>query len=176
VKDFPQTCTPKPVIKVKTAQKDCTAAGVPPFPDSQDCLEDVAGTGNKTWALGYASALHDCAVLTNGTLTKTSAKGRLSDCGDAANTAGAGALAVKFKAGKGAASMKWANGKTTKFSASVTSPGRGGCLRGSTEYDLSGKVTADSTGSIRVGDAFSVSVCATTAGSLSFVPATFLKF
>ena len=74
VTDFPQTCTPKPVIKLTVAQKDYTTAGVPPFPESQDCLEDVGGTGSKTWTLSYPNAGHGCAVLTSGTLTTTSVK------------------------------------------------------------------------------------------------------
>ncbi len=61
---------------------------------------------------------------------------------------------------------------SVSFSGSVTSPGRGSCPAGSTEYDASEVVTAV-TGSaaslLKVGDSVSGTACRTAAGALTVV-------
>jgi hypothetical protein len=61
---------------------------------------------------------------------------------------------------------------SVSFSGSVTTPGRGACPLGSTEYDASDVVTSV-TGSaaylLHVGDSVSGTACRTTAGALTVV-------
>jgi hypothetical protein len=70
------------------------------------------------------------------------------------------------------------NGKhkgSVSFSGSVTSPGRGACPVGSTEYDASDVVTAV-TGAgakiVQIGDVITARVCVTSSGALTLVKHT----
>jgi len=61
---------------------------------------------------------------------------------------------------------------TTTFSATVTSPGQGACSAGSTEYDATGTVTADTSGKVTVGGAVSGQACVSGTGKVSLVKHT----
>jgi hypothetical protein len=67
------------------------------------------------------------------------------------------------------------SGATTTVSLTVTSPGKGKCAAGSTEYDATGKVTAASTkgtGIPAVGQKTAAKTCVSAAGKITLVPAT----
>jgi hypothetical protein len=70
--------------------------------------------------------------------------------------------------------ITWKSSKatTTIGDTSTSSPGQGGCKKGSTEYDFTGEVTAASasgTGIPAVGDTVSARACVTSKGALSLV-------
>jgi hypothetical protein len=73
--------------------------------------------------------------------------------------------------------ITWKSSKatTTIGDTSTSSPGQGGCKKGSTEYDFSGKVTAASTSGVgipAVGDSVSARACVASNGKLSLVKGT----
>jgi len=69
--------------------------------------------------------------------------------------------------------ITWKSHKgTTTFSATVTSPGQGACSAGSTEYDATGTVTADTSGKVTVGGAVSGRGCVSGSGKVSLVKHT----
>ena len=71
--------------------------------------------------------------------------------------------------------IKWVNGKTTTVKLTVTQGSAANCAVGDTEYDAVGKVTADTTGSVKIGGKVSAHVCVSPTGALSLVPGTAAK-
>ncbi len=106
----------------------------------------------------------DSGTVTISKCTPSGGKGYKSASGTAATLATGG-------------NITWKSSKatTTVGDASVTSPGQGGCKKGSTEYDFTGKVTAASTsgtGIPAVNDTVSARACVTSKGALSLVKGT----
>jgi hypothetical protein len=67
--------------------------------------------------------------------------------------------------------ITWANGQTTTVTLSVKQAGTA-CPAGSTEYQATGKVTKDTTGSAAVGSKAKALACASATGAISLVPGT----
>ncbi len=65
---------------------------------------------------------------------------------------------------------------TTTYTATAESPGRGACLAGRTEYDVTGSVTADASGLVTVGDAVTYSVCVNSNGVVNLIKRTTASF
>ncbi len=61
---------------------------------------------------------------------------------------------------------------TTTISVTVTSPPTSACKTGSTEYDASGTVTADTSGKVAVTSAVSGKACVDSSGNVSLVKHT----
>ena len=74
--------------------------------------------------------------------------------------------------------LTWAKSKaTTTDTVTSTSPGQGACTSGHTEYDVTGSVTADSSGYVTVGDAVVYRVCVNdTSGVVKLVKGTTATF
>ncbi len=84
----------------------------------------------------------------------------LTNCSGASHTGGSGTLPLSNPS-----TIAWANGKTTTvspFSQTLASPDESekySCPAGTTEYNLSGTVSADTTGVIPVGSTLSAEIC-----------------
>jgi hypothetical protein len=109
----------------------------------------------------------DSGTVTIGKCTPSGGKGYKTASGTAATLATGG-------------NITWKSSKatTTVGDAGVTSPGQGGCKKGSTEYDFTGKVTAASTSGVgipAVGDTVSARACVSSKGALSLVKGTSME-
>jgi hypothetical protein len=106
-----------------------------------------------------------CKTLT-GTITgNVTLKGCTGNTGKASKPLPATALAS-------GGTITWKNGKTTTVTLTVTSGSGAKCAVGDSEYDATGKVTADTTGSAKVKGKATADVCVTPAGAVSLVPGT----
>ena len=68
--------------------------------------------------------------------------------------------------------ITWKNSKTTTVKLTVAQGDASKCAVGSSEYDATGKTTADTTGSAKVGGKVKASVCVSAAGAVTLVPGT----
>jgi hypothetical protein len=68
--------------------------------------------------------------------------------------------------------ITWKNGKTTTVTLTVKSGSGAKCAVGDSEYDATGKVTADTTGSAKKKGKAVADVCVSPAGAVSLVPGT----
>jgi hypothetical protein len=106
----------------------------------------------------------DSGNVTIGKCTPSGGKGYKTASGAAVSLATGGTI-----------TWKSSKATTTIGDTSTSSPGQGGCKKGSTEYDFSGQVTAASTSGVgipAVGDAVSARACVTSKGGLSLVKGT----
>jgi hypothetical protein len=71
--------------------------------------------------------------------------------------------------------IKWVNGKTTTVKLSVKQGPGGACPATSKEYIASGKVTADTTKSAKVGGPATAKVCVAASGAITLEPGTKAK-
>lgn len=103
---------------------------------------------------GQATAAGTGAVCT--TLTGTLPRAKLFSCTDAAGTGGSGHFRFQNPS-----TIKWANGDTTTVSpfTGAAVPKGNLCPAGSEEFRLSGRVSADSSGTIEVGGKVSGLAC-----------------
>ena len=109
-----------------------------------------------------------CTSLSGKSNTSTGAvKESLSGC--SGKTGGSGKS--KSSGSSSTSTLKWANGKSTTFTAST---GAGsGCASGDFAEAISGNVTADTTGSTAVGAAVTASACYNPANNkISLAPGT----
>ena len=72
--------------------------------------------------------------------------------------------------------VKWLNGKKTTVALTITSGDPARCAAGTSEYDVVGSTTADTTGSAKIGGAVKASVCVTGTGDVSLAAGTKLTF
>jgi hypothetical protein len=68
--------------------------------------------------------------------------------------------------------ITWKNNKTTTVTLTVKNGPGTKCAIGDTEYDATGKVTADTTGSAKKGGKVAAKVCVNGAGAVTLVPGT----
>ena len=120
----------------------------------------------------FASSSVTCTSL-KGSDTGTVTIGKCSPSGGKGYKTASGTAATLATGGN----ITWKNSKatTTVGDTSTSSPGQGGCKKGSTEYDFTGKVTAASTSGVgipAVGDTVSARACVTAKGGLSLVKGT----
>ena len=110
-----------------------------------------------------------CKVLTGNIATNVTLKRcKVGNTGGASKAMPATALAS-------GGTIKWVNGKTTTVKLTVTQGSAANCAVGDSEYDAKGKVTADTTGSVKIGGAVSAHVCVAPSGAISLVPGTAAK-
>lgn len=122
-----------------------------------------AGTVGLVGPAG-ASAPVSCSKVSGtetGTLT-------FKGCG----TLGKGSAPAASLASGGTITWKGKKSGTTTFSVTVSSPGQGGCVAGSTEYDATGTVTADTSGKVGIGSAVSGRACVSGSGKITLVKHT----
>ena len=112
---------------------------------------------------GAASPV-SCTKVTGTTTGSLTFKG----CG----TLGKGSAPAASLASGGTITWKGKKSGSTTFSVTVTSPGQGGCSAGSTEYDATGTVTADTSGKVGVGSAVSGRACGSGSGAITLVKHT----
>jgi hypothetical protein len=91
---------------------------------------------------------------TSATVFENSARFKLLGC-VTGNVGGEGKITTTTSATS--ATVKWANGKKTTFTQSITAGS--GCVSGDLTEDLSGTVTRDTTGSTSVGAAVGALLC-----------------
>ena len=90
------------------------------------------------------------------------------------NTGGASkAMAATSLASGG--TIQWVNGKSTTVKLTVAQGNSALCPSGSTEYNATGKTTADTTGSAPVGGKVKAQVCVSGTGAITLVPGTVAK-
>ena len=70
--------------------------------------------------------------------------------------------------------LTWSTSKKTTVigKPTLTSPGQGRCVSGSTEEDATGSVTGGTAVVTKTGDTFAADVCISSAGAISLVPGT----
>lgn len=127
----------------------------------------VAGSASVATFAGPASAVLPsikCAALT-GNITTTV---KLSKCTGNTGKASKPIPATQLTTG---GKITWVNGKTTTVTLSVKQQGTA-CPAGSTEYQATGKVTADTTGSAAVGGKAKANACVDAAGKVTLAPGT----
>ena len=111
-----------------------------------------------------ASAPVSCTKVTGTTTGTLTFKG----CG----TLGKGSAPAASLGTGGTITWKGKKSGTTTFSVTVSSPGQGGCKAGSTEYDATGTVSADTSGKVGVGSAVSGRACVDASGNVTLVKHT----
>ncbi|HVC71893.1 MAG TPA: hypothetical protein VNC61_16680 [Acidimicrobiales bacterium] len=87
-------------------------------------------------------------------------------------TLGKGSAPAASLASGGTITWKGKHKGTTTFSVTVTPPVQGACKSGSTEYDATGSVTADTSGKVTVGSAVSGKACVDGSGNVTLVKHT----
>ncbi len=120
----------------------------------------------------FASSGVTCTSL-KGSDSGTVTIGKCSPSGGKGYKTASGA-AVSLATG-GTITWKSSKATTTIGDTSTSSPGQGGCKKGSTEYDFSGQVTGASTSGVgipAVGDAVSARACVSSKGALTLVKGT----
>ncbi len=113
-----------------------------------------------------------CGTLTGNITTSVKAKNCTGNTGGASKAISSTALA------SGSGTITWVNGKKTgvQFTEKGESKDPGetrDCATGTTEYEIKGTVTSDTTGSTHVGAVFTAEVCVNNAtGAISLEPGT----
>jgi hypothetical protein len=129
----------------------------------------IAGTAAVLASPASASAPVSCSKISGNIATTATLKG----CGGGLGKGTAPASA--FASGSGTITWKGKGKGTTDISVTPTVVGQGGCKNGSTEVDVAGSVTADTSGKVTVGDPVSARVCFDSNGKLSLVKHTTLS-
>lgn len=106
-----------------------------------------------------------CSSMTGNIAKTVTLKKCTGNTGGASKALPAAALASGGK-------VTWKNGKSTTVTLTVKNGPGTKCAVGDTEYDASGKVTADTTGSAKVGGKVLAKVCVNGAGAVTLVPGT----
>ena len=130
-------------------------------------IATVAGSASVATFAGSASAAVPsikCASLTGNIATTVKLSKCKGNTGKASQPIPATQLATGGK-------ITWVNGKTTTVTLSVKQQGTA-CAAGSTEYQATGKVTADTTGSATVGGKVKALACVDAAGNVTLAPGT----
>jgi hypothetical protein len=127
----------------------------------------LAGAAVLTFAIPANAAVTGIACKSmSGNISKTvTLKGCTGNTGKASKPLPAAALAS-------GGTINWKNGKTTTVSLAVAQGSAAKCAVGDTEYNATGKVTADTTGSAKVKGKVKASVCISATGAVSLVPGT----
>jgi hypothetical protein len=154
-------------IREGTMRRLLTVAAIAAAISIPTSIATVGVTGPAFAASGISCTSlkgSDSGTVTIGKCTPSGGKGYKTASGTAATLATGGNI-----------TWKKSGATTTVGDTSVNSPGQGGCKKGSSEYDFSGKVTGASTtgtGIPAVGDAVSARACVSKTGSLSLVKGT----
>jgi hypothetical protein len=130
-------------------------------------IATVAGSASVAVFAGPASAVTKsikCSSLTGNISSTVTLAGCTGNTGKASMAMPATALAS-------GGTINWVNGKSTTVTLTVKQKGTA-CPAGSSEYQATGKVTADTTGSATVGGAASAKVCVSATGAITLVPKT----
>jgi hypothetical protein len=100
---------------------------------------------------------------------------KLSHCNG--NTGGASMALMPDNYLSGPGVITWVNGEATTVSlTSISNGAQGTCPAGTTEYNVAGTVTADTTGSAPVGGKLKASVCLHSTGAITIRPGTVVSF
>ena len=128
----------------------------------------VVGAGTA----GAAGSTIQCKSI-KGTITGTITIGKCLPASKAEKKADKTLSGVATSLATGG-TLTWSNsGQQTTVALSVSSPGQGGCKKGSVEYDASGTVTADNSLYGLTGDDTSARACVSSkTGKLSLVKGT----
>jgi hypothetical protein len=131
----------------------------------------LAGAGVLAFAGPTSAAVPGiaCKSMTGNIASNVTLKQCTGNTGKASKAMPATALAS-------GGTIKWKNGKTTTVTLTVKQGPGTKCATGDTEYDATGKVTADTTGSTAKGHKVAAKVCVTPAGAITLVPGTKATF
>jgi hypothetical protein len=113
----------------------------------------VAGITTPAWA----SSSVTCKVVKGSVSSNTIT---FSKCSPKSKTNKSASAAASSLQGEAGGTLTWTkSAQTTVIQVSTTSPGQGGCPKGSTEYDATGSVTGGTSTYTHVGDAVSSRLC-----------------
>jgi hypothetical protein len=131
-------------------------------------IATVAGSASVATFAGPASGAGTLSIKCSSLTGNISSTVKLSKCTGNTGKASKAIPATQLATG---GTIKWVNGKTTTVTLKVAQKGTA-CPAGSTEYQATGKVTADTTGSATVGGAAKALACVNAAGAVTLVPGT----
>jgi hypothetical protein len=127
----------------------------------------LAGAGILAFAAPSSAAASGiaCKSMTGNIAGNVTLKKCTGNTGKASQALPATALAS-------GGTITWKNNKTTTVKLTVKNGPGTKCATGDSEYDASGKVTKDTTGSVKKGDKTVAKVCVSPAGAISLLPGT----